>query len=148
MKKKGSRGFTLVEMIVVIAIIAILMAIVLANLEKARSQNRDKVRIADISKIQLDLALYLNKNGAYPIGSDIRVLTAALTPDYTSTIPVDPLNTGNYVYSYADDGTGGSYCLSALLENPSAYIDTTVYAACNKKPYSLKLSQNSYMVTK
>jgi len=59
--KSAQKGFTLVELMVVIAIIGILSAIILANFTTARSKSRDGQRISDISQIQYALAAYFNQ---------------------------------------------------------------------------------------
>jgi len=65
-----NRGFTLVELLVAIAIIGILASIVLASFGDARANARDKKRQADIAQIQLGLRLYAEKNNQYPGGYD------------------------------------------------------------------------------
>ncbi len=133
------RGFTLIELLVVIAIIGILSSVVLVNLDKARSKSRDTRRLSDISNIQLALSLHLNKEGSYPTytGSDdaATALASYLTGsghNYLSQVPTDPKNDVPYKYGYAS-ADGSSYCLSAILENPSTYTDTSVLCTT---PYS------------
>ncbi len=67
-KKSVSRGFSLVELLVVISIIASLSAIVYANFGKARASARDSIRIASLKDMELALKLYKAQNGSYPIG--------------------------------------------------------------------------------
>jgi prepilin-type N-terminal cleavage/methylation domain-containing protein len=141
------KGFTLIELLVVIAIIGVLASIVIANLDKARGKSRDSRRISDISNIQLALALYLNKNGTYPhcaplpcsgtLSGDQTVLAPylAVSPNnYISQIPTDPKNTTIYKYGYSSDGL--KYCLSAVLENPSSYVNPDITEAICSTPYS------------
>lgn len=66
LKSKFTTGFTLVEVIVVIGIIAILTTIAYASLTQIRAKSRDQKRIADLHEIQLSLELYFNKNSRYP----------------------------------------------------------------------------------
>lgn len=122
MKRKG---FTLIELMVVIAIIGILSAVVLASLDKARSKSRDTKRIADISQLQLALAAYLNKHNNYPAVTGLSNLSILVSESYISVLPTDPKNDSTYKYGYKSD-TGSSYCLSAELENPSSYIDSSI----------------------
>ncbi len=68
MKKNIQTGFTLIEIIVVIAIIAILSAVGYASFGDARAQARDKTRLASLQELQLALELYKNNDsqGRYP----------------------------------------------------------------------------------
>jgi prepilin-type N-terminal cleavage/methylation domain-containing protein len=60
------KGFTLVELIVVIAIIGILTGIVTTNFASSRSRARDAKRISDLGHIQLALELYFDRCKQYP----------------------------------------------------------------------------------
>jgi prepilin-type N-terminal cleavage/methylation domain-containing protein len=64
MKRKG--GFTLVELLVVVAIISLLSSIVLAALSTARAKARDAERIAELRSLTQALELYKNTFGQYP----------------------------------------------------------------------------------
>jgi type II secretion system protein G len=129
------KGFTLMELLVTIAIISILTAIILPNLTAARAKSRDQKRISDISNLQLALELYLNKYGKYPIdedgGTNGLAANANFIGRYMSEIPVDPLNTddagndNNYTYSYKTNATGTTYCLGATFETTNADVNTS-----------------------
>jgi len=64
---KKRKSFTLVELLMVIAIIGILSAVVIVNVSQARLAARDSQRIADLASIQLALEKYKSANGHYPI---------------------------------------------------------------------------------
>lgn len=64
--KSKQKAFTLIELLIVIAIIGMLASIILVALNKARSKARDAVRISDAKEIQTALEMYYNNNGQYP----------------------------------------------------------------------------------
>ncbi|MFT5036516.1 MAG: prepilin-type N-terminal cleavage/methylation domain-containing protein [Candidatus Azotimanducaceae bacterium] len=109
--KRAKAGFTLIEIVIVVGIIAVLSTIVLASVNEARKQSRDKARLIDLKQLELSFKLYQQAFDEYPdesastyndgveIGDD-----AGLANDMTniqSQLPVDPLsNDGTYAYMY------------------------------------------------
>jgi len=64
---KNNYGFTLIELMVVVAIIAILSGIVMVMLSQAKSSAYNARRISDIKEVQKALELYsLDHNNTYP----------------------------------------------------------------------------------
>lgn len=121
MLKKNQKGFTIIELLVVIVIIGILVALALPNLFAAQARGRDSERKNDLKNLQQRLETYFNDNGAYP-GPDTAAMVAALGGAATDDEYVDPRNNA---YSYtatpagcttaADDCT--AFDLTADLEN-------------------------------
>ena len=111
------RGFTIVELLVVIVVIAILVALTLPNLFGLQRRARDDTRKNDLKNVQQALETYFNDNNNYP--ADL----SALSPQYINTVPNDPKG-GGYTFTPSPTGcatTGGtacsSYTLAATLEN-------------------------------
>jgi len=107
-KSKGlsvmRKGFTLIEMLVVVAIIGLLSSTILVGLGNARSKARDARRISDLRQIQTGLEnYYIEHNQSYP-----QALYTAI-----SGLPTDPQG-GEYGYVRI---TSQAYVLGACLEN-------------------------------
>jgi len=66
-----NRGFTIIELLVVVGIIGIVTGIVMSSISNAKAKGRDAKRIADISVIQLALERYYDINSKYPTSLDI-----------------------------------------------------------------------------
>lgn len=122
----GNHGFTLIEMLIVIAVIAILAGVVLTGVSGFQASARDTRRIGDLRNAQNHLELFYNRCGHYPVDDGATCGGAAGAPSevnwaqlvtaletVTSQVPTDP-GAGDYEYGYGQDGL--SYVLKATLE--------------------------------
>ncbi len=113
-------GFSLVELVVVIAIIGLLTSVVLASTNASHQNARDERRISDLKEIQIDLAQYDGYYGQYP--STLSAMGSFVVGGL-GNIPVDPLTGQAYFYApYAPASSGSlnvSYCIGATLETQS-----------------------------
>ncbi len=62
----AKRGFTLIEVLVVVSIIAMLIAILLPSLQRAREQTRSIVCAARIRQLGIGMNFYLQQHFVYP----------------------------------------------------------------------------------
>lgn len=65
--QQSRSAFTLVELLVVIAVIGLLATIVAVSVNNARTKSRDVKRIADLKQIQTALELFYDNYNRYPI---------------------------------------------------------------------------------
>jgi prepilin-type N-terminal cleavage/methylation domain-containing protein len=137
--RSRAKGFTLIEILIVVAIIAILASVVLVGLGPTQKEGRDSRRISDLTQVQTALELYYNHCGWYPggttaSGSACPAWTAA-TPGTNdiyvndmsqelkavgigvTQLPADPTNSGAQEYAY-ETNSQNSYTLSVTLEDP------------------------------
>lgn len=120
------RGFTIIELLVVVAIIGLLTALGFALFSEARAKSRDAKREKDVKSFQDALSIYATNTSIYPVtdtngvyltGSDA-VSGALISAGALQTTPLDPRNTGNFRYKYtAPDGF--TYTLTYSLETNS-----------------------------
>ena len=111
---KQNKGFTLIEVLIVISIIGLLSAVTLIGLGGFRASGRDARRVADLRQIQNGLEVYYARNNSYPAAAGGNAIPAGI-----GAVSADPLNTGVYVYSYAPCGTTG-YVLKAVMEDTNS----------------------------
>lgn len=114
------RGFTLVELLVVIGVLAVLLTITLIAINPARqfSQANNTKRSSDVNTILNAVHQFAADNkGQLPagIGTTVQVISTAaadicvaLVTDYVAALPVDPLT---------NNGTPVTDCLTAYDTN-------------------------------
>lgn len=111
---KSNGGFTIVELLVVIVVIAILVALTLPNLFGLQRRARDDDRKNDLKNLQSALETYYTDEQGYP------ATLAELVTGYINAVPTDPQG-GAYTYTPTPagciSGDCSSYTLTADLEN-------------------------------
>ena len=125
------RGFTLIEMLVVIAIITLLTGIIMTSLTGSKSKARDAKRISDIGNIQLALELFFDRCKQYPStisGTLTSIVNGCPTGislgSFISVIPTQP-NSTSASYDYRILTTNSvvtDYVLHVGLESYNAVV--------------------------
>jgi len=130
--KNYKKAYTLIEMLMVVAIIGVLASSILIGLGSTRAKARDSRRITDLKSTQTALELYYSKYNSYPariIDSNetwswdelTDILTSEETGINITKIPKDPLASSGKNYFYATNGQ--EYILGALLETKDQSLD-------------------------
>ena len=115
------RGFSLIELLIVIAILAILGLAAYLALNGKRDQAADAKTKSELERLKIAFEDYYNDNNCYPpaawFDSSADCGSGQLAP-YMSSIPCNPRT--NLPYAYETDATGCSWFkLYGNLSNPS-----------------------------
>jgi prepilin-type N-terminal cleavage/methylation domain-containing protein len=95
-------GFTLVELLIVIAILAALAAIVLLNVSGVNSSSKCAALKTDGATLQGAADLYFNTYSVYPVGTTFTVLPGpadAAAPAAATSVNVAELLAANFLHS-------------------------------------------------
>ena len=129
MKHTLRTGFTLIEIMVVISIIASLASVILVGVRAAQASGRDSARQSSALQVRNALALYATDHGGVPSGAGVAgcnaqtiggttsyvckgdlesgVLKPLVDGGYISHIPVDMIYTNGLEYTYVTAPTTG-----------------------------------------
>lgn len=149
--KQTNKGFTIVELLIVIVVIAVLAAITIVAYNGIQQRSRDSARAQDIAGIKKALMLYNTENGGvmktssysgngpggWNLSSGANWLTFLGTK--YGKIPVDPVNTGTtdplgtaglayFYYCYATGSGPLPATPNVRLGYHSEVTDQNVYA--------------------
>lgn len=133
----SERGFTLIEMLVVIIIISFLVGIVLTGTLGFQASARDTRRIGDLRNSQNFLELYFNKCGRFPgdascgssaPGSWDALVSVMQGADITTQFPKEVADQ-KYFYGVSSDGL--SYTVGAELERDNSALKNDIDGTSN-----------------
>ncbi|HEX9817275.1 MAG TPA: type II secretion system protein [Patescibacteria group bacterium] len=123
--RRTNLGFTMIELLIVIVILAILTTIGLRSFSSSQIKSRDSRRKTDLQNITRALEVYYNDKGEYPISTGNAGIAGQawgdpfVDPDnptetlYMNVLPADPSDF-NYYYTSPN---GSYFQLYAYLEN-------------------------------
>jgi general secretion pathway protein G len=125
--RRSEKGFTLIELIVVLVILGLLAAVVAPNIYKKLAKGKDQIAAIQIKEIEGALQLFLFDMGRYPAtgeGLDVLVRNSVNSdswkgPYLAKDVPKDPWGRpyayrcpgmhGDFdLYSYGADGAEGN----------------------------------------
>ncbi len=138
--KRGSNGFTLVEILIVVIILGILAAIVIPQFSSASSDARNSSVEATLQTLRSQIGLFQTQHNDTPpasagslwavlggmttSGDTVATDTAGTLGPYVQSPPVNPLNGSSSVGSAAGAGVGWVYTVGTLGYTLSATDST------------------------
>ncbi|MEK7655227.1 MAG: type II secretion system protein [Patescibacteria group bacterium] len=141
MRKSG--GFTILELLIVLAIVGTLVGVAVYALGVSRAKSRDSKRVSDISVLRSSLSQYWLQKASYPVtqGDGVLLGSPGANADGLSSegfvgqsgggavilpmVPVGP-KTGEF---YRYKGITGGYSLQFKTERDTAYGKAGTYFA-------------------
>lgn len=129
------KGFTLVELLVVMMIIGILATLIVGGFRSSQMRGRDAQRKADLRQLANAVEIFYTDYGKYPPASGTQIAACSYNPStgvgaacvwgtgmmsdskttYMRIVSKDPVNAQNYVYRVSTNGK--QFQLFARLEN-------------------------------
>lgn len=132
---KQPSGFTIVELLIVVVVIAILAAVTIVSYRNIQQRARDSVRAQDAKNIEKGLRSYLAFNGnlfshttsSWETSVDVpagQFLSALVTSKVMDRVPVDPVNSPTKHYRYyrypagymGCDATRGAFVIFQVID--------------------------------
>lgn len=121
----NTKGFTLIEILIVIAILALIStSVLMGNFMSQIRKARNARRIGELTHLMKVLEDYYNDKGSYPPvlpgtidGLNCKDNPGGLSP-YLSAIPCDPSYPGHTYIYVSDDNTYQKIRIYAVMESP------------------------------
>lgn len=117
--RKSDKGFTIVELLIVIVVIGLLAGLVLNTFQGAQARARNTERQTDLNALHTHLEVYFNDNGHYPSGGSATicgddgatscVLSTTIFDGLDAEALNDPSGTAISVVSSAPTPANGAY---------------------------------------
>lgn len=123
----------MIELIIMIAIIALLMILALSAITNQLMRSRDAQRKRDLNAIKVAFEDYYNDNGEYPPDDVLLECFSDAFKPYLVKIPCDPSNNQPYVYvpyPSSVDRSGGYRVFSALESADQATTQLNCEGGC------------------
>lgn len=122
MKSTNKNGFTILELLISVAIIALLSSIILVGISSIKERSRDTRRMSDVNEIQKALNLYFTNHNTFPVfpieititGEDA-FSTVLENEKLITAVPMDPMPSFGS-YKYQSNTTGTNFYLNFCLE--------------------------------
>lgn len=125
--KIKNQGFTLLELLVVVAIIGVLAGLIFVAIGDSRDRARDSRRASDMRQVISAQEWIINEDNRYVTLPQQETIPAAISASGNRRLAelIDPLNNARHKYIWAGNDTncgaieaGKYYCAIAKMEQP------------------------------
>lgn len=124
--RECEKGFTLIELMIVVSIIAILAGILIPNFINARAQAMTAACESNLRSIATAAELYYADQQIYPSSGDVSVALFSVNGTaYLNNVPVDPAATSagaKYTFTNTTSGGTAGYTVSC----PGVHANSTL----------------------
>lgn len=145
-----SKGFTIIELLIVIVVIGILAALVLNSVAGVQGRGRDRERQTDMNSLATQLEAYYQDNGGYPLLATVSAADATLQTTFKGAdvgIFKAPGQAANTMVT-AGTGAAPTPTIAQYGYYPLAADGTTVCAAAPCAKFILAYRQEADSVVK
>jgi len=129
--KTIASGFTLIELMIVMAIMGILITIAAPNLKQSIVRAREAVLREDLFQMREAIDQYYADNGKYPAALSDLINTQEKAKSYLRVIPKDPFTNAEDWITVAPEGSGESGGEIGIFDvhsaSPLVALDGTAY---------------------
>ena len=131
--RKNQKGFTLVELVIVMAVIAVILSVVIPNLRGMQAESQLTKSEGELNTLKTAITSYWrNNSNAYP--ADITTSLTNASPQIIPASLQDPFNTasGTYGYTSGTDADFGDY-FAVYTKGPKADTTAVVWDSTNNR---------------
>ena len=142
MRARGRQeaGFSLIELLITMAVIAIIAGIAMINLLGALNRAKQRSTMADMRTIAVGVEIYHIDKGFLPVASSMTQLRSVLIPYQASVVPV--VDRWGHFFSYSQDGT--NYTIESFGRDGADGAEVT-YATRANTDLDLQLSNGIFL---